>query len=206
NGSGANTASGVNRSGSGKTQNAKENAQMAELQKELAKAQAQIETEGAKNPGPATTPGGKGAGKAAKPGRMPGSNQLASNQLNGGPKTSQPNESGNGPKPGAHKNGGNNTPGGTQGDTHLGEYPAPVHYQRFYKNGKGPPIDIHDARYVLFSLPQAAPSAAGGKLMLDKEGPRATTPYVNVPLRESHNDINPDERQLVPPRYRDLIQ
>ncbi len=112
----------------------------------------------------------------------------------------------NGPKPG---NNPGNTLGGTQGDTHLGEFPAPVAYQHFYLPGEhGPPIAVHDARYVLFRLPEAMAAAAnGGKLMLDTSGPHATTPYVNVPFNESHPlEVAPNEQQLVPPRYRDLIR
>lgn len=193
-----------------KNQNQKANQQLAALQDQIAKAQAQIQADQAKNPGPKNQPGGKDQGSAFKPDQT-GSQRLASADQSGkgGNKMTQPGSSGgqnpNGPKPG-DKNG--TTPGGTQGDTHLGEFPAPVTYQHFYQPGEhGPTLSIHDTRYVLFRLPEAIASANGGKLMLDTSGPRATTPYVNVPLNESHPlEVDPNEQQLVPPRYRDLIR
>jgi uncharacterized membrane protein YgcG len=192
-------------------QNQKTNQQLAKLQDEIAKAQAQLQAGHAKNPGPKNQPGGKEPGTGYKPDQT-GNKRLASADHNGkGDKLNQPGAGGdqkpNGPKPG-DKNG--TTPGGTNGDTHLGEFPAPVAYQRFYQPGEhGPKLAISDARYVLFRLPEAiaASSAKGGKLMLDTSGPRATTPYVNVPLNESRPlEVAPNEQQLVPPRYRDLIR
>ena len=60
---------------------------------------------------------------------------------------------------------------------------------------------------MLFRLPEAIASVNGGKLMLDTGGPHATTPYVNVPLNQNHPlEVAPNEQQLVPPRYRDLIR
>ncbi|HUY37603.1 MAG TPA: hypothetical protein VMV13_02170, partial [Candidatus Binataceae bacterium] len=64
---------------------------------------------------------------------------------------------------------------------------------------------IHDARYVMFRLPNGAIVGAGGKNVIDSSHPTATTAYVNAPLKESTDQAAPDERQLVPPRYRDLI-
>lgn len=192
-------------------QNQKTNQQLAELQDQIAKAQAQIQAEHANNPGPKTQPGGKDKGSGMKPDKQ-GDQRLASADQNGkgSNQMNQPGQSGkqnpNGPKPG---NNPGNTLGGTQGDTHLGEFPAPVAYQHFYLPGEhGPPIAVHDARYVLFRLPEAMAAAAnGGKLMLDTSGPHATTPYVNVPFNESHPlEVAPNEQQLVPPRYRDLIR
>lgn len=195
-----------------KDQNQKTNQQLAELQDQIAKAQAQLQADNAKNPGPRNQPGGKEQGTGYKPDKT-GNQQLASadQQGKGNNKLNQPgaggNQKPNGSKPGA-QNG--TTPGGTQGDTHLGEFPPPVAYQRFYQPGEhGPTLALHDARYVLFRLPQAivSASASGGKLMLDTTSPRATTPYVNVPLNESRPlEVAPDEQQLVPPRYRELIR
>jgi hypothetical protein len=194
-----------------KDQNQKTNQQLAQLQDQIAKAQAQIQAEKAKNPGPKNQPGGKDKGSASKPDKN-GDQRLASvdQQGKGNNKMNQPGGTGgqqpNGQKPG-DKN--STTPGGTKGDTHLGEFPAPVPYQHFYRLGEhGPKLAVQDARYVLFQLPEAvASSANGGKLMLDTGGPHATTPYVNVPLDQSRPlEVAPNEQQLVPPRYRDLIQ
>ncbi len=188
----------------------KRSAQIAELQDQIAKAEAQIQADKAKNPGPKTQPGGKQPGSGVKPDKT-GSQQLAGADRNGqnSGKLNRPgSESNHGPdgaKPGG-KNG--NAPGGTQGDTHLGEFPAAITYEHFYKPGDGPPIQIHDARYVLFRLPEAIASTNGaGKLLLDSSGPHATTPYVNLPLKQNQPlAVAPDEQQLVPPRYRDLIR
>jgi hypothetical protein len=93
------------------------------------------------------------------------------------------------------------------GDTHLGQFPAPVRFERFYKAGEhGPPIEIKDARYVLFRIPPATTASGAGKTVLDKERPTASTPYSNLPLKEERITAAPDERQLVPPRYRDLLR
>ncbi len=95
----------------------------------------------------------------------------------------------------------------TGGDTHLGQFPAPVRFERFYKAGEhGPPIEIKDARYVLFRIPPATTASGAGKTVLDKERPTASTPYSNLPLKEERITAAPDERQLVPPRYRDLLR
>ncbi len=194
-----------------KDQNAKTNQQLAELQDQIAKAQAQIQAEHAKNPGPKTQPGGKDKGSGVKPDKN-GDQRLASadQKGKGGNQMNEPGAGGkqkpNGPKPGSNQGA---TPGGTKGDTHLGEFPASITYQHFYQPGEhGSQIAIHDARYVLFRLPEAMAAAPnGGKLMLDSSGPHATTPYVNVPLNESRPlEVAPNEQQLVPPRYRDLIR
>jgi hypothetical protein len=57
----------------------------------------------------------------------------------------------------------------------------------------------------MFRVPAAIPVGSGGVTVLDPNHAKATTPYVNAPLKETSNDAPPDERQLVPPRYRDLI-
>ncbi|HTY54635.1 MAG TPA: hypothetical protein VMB26_05530 [Candidatus Binataceae bacterium] len=93
------------------------------------------------------------------------------------------------------------------GDTHLGQIPQAVSFEKFYKPGEhGPQIEIKDARYVLFRVPPAASTPGTGKTVLDKERPTASTPYSNLPLKETRLQAAPDERQLVPPRYRDLLQ
>jgi hypothetical protein len=90
----------------------------------------------------------------------------------------------------------------------LGEFPKAMTYERFYKQGdKGPPIELKDARYVTFRLPTAAASGQGdGRVVHDSAAPAATTPYTNAPLREQRLVASPDEEQLLPPRYRDLIR
>ena len=39
----------------------------------------------------------------------------------------------------------------------------------------------------------------------DTNRPTASVPYANVPLKAERLYATPQERQLVPPRYRDLI-
>ena len=174
------------------------------LQDELAKADAQVESSNAKNPGPDNQPGDdKNQGGGNKPGDKSGSQP-------------DPNRPGDIPKPGA--NGDRNIPssggnpknnkdmGSNMGDTHLGEMPTSTNAQRFLKPGeKGAGVDIKDARYVVFKLPGAPTSGSGGKTVLDTDRPKATTAYVNAPLAPTSDDAPPDERQLVPPRYRDMI-
>jgi hypothetical protein len=203
--------SGKNESGNGAAKNDKNKADQTnvELHNELAKAEAQVETANAKNPGPDNTPGNdKNQSGSNKPGEKPDQNKSGS-QLD-------PNRPGNVPKPGA--NGDRNVPstggnpknnrdlGSNLGDTHLGEMPTSTNAQRFLKPGeKGSTVDIKDARYVMFRLPGAASSGSGGKTVLDTDRPTATTAYVNAPLAPTNDDAPPDERQLVPPRYRDMI-
>jgi hypothetical protein len=185
----------------------KRDQQSIELQNNLAKADAQIETANAKNPGNSNQPGDdKNKGGGNNPGTDP-------NKQGNQP---DPNKPGDIPKPGAGGDrnvaSGNNPKdgkdrGSNQGDTHLGEIPAAANYQKYLKPGeKGSTVDIRDARYVMFRLPGAPSSADGGKTVLDAERPRAATAYVNAPLAPSNDNAPPDERQLVPPRYRDMIR
>lgn len=168
-----------------------------ELHDELAKAEAQVEAANAKNPGP--------------------NNQPGNDKNQGGGIEPDANRPGNAPKPGA--SGDRNLPatggkpknnkdmGSNLGDTHLGEMPTSTNAQRFLKPGeKGASVDIKDARYVMFRLPGAPSSGSGGKTVLDIDRPTATTGYVNAPLAPTSDEAPPDERQLVPPRYRDMIQ
>src|SRR5580692_10717297 len=204
--------SGKNNGGKGSAKNDKNKSDQTniELQNELAKAEAQVETANAKNPGPDSKPGDdKNQGGGNKPGDMTNQDKTGS-QLD-------PNKRGDMPKPGA--NGDRNIPsaggkpkndrdmGSNLGDTHLGEMPTSTNAQRFLKPGeKGSTVDIKDARYVMFRLPGAAASSGnGGKTVLDSDRPTATTAYVNAPLAPTSDDAPPDERQLVPPRYRDMI-
>ncbi len=168
-----------------------------ELHDELAKAEAQVEAANEKNPGP--------------------NNQSGNDKNQGGGLEPDANRPGIAPKPGA--NGDRNLPatggkpknnkdmGSNLGDTHLGEMPTSTNAQRFLKPGeKGASVDIKDARYVMFRLPGAPSSGSGGKTVLDIDRPTATTGYVNAPLAPTSDEAPPDERQLVPPRYRDMIQ
>lgn len=93
------------------------------------------------------------------------------------------------------------------GDTHLGEFPKASNYQRFYKLGEnGPAINVRDARYVTFRLPTEIESPGEGAIVPDNSRLRAITPYTNAPLNQQRLPVSPDEQQLVPPRYRELIR
>jgi hypothetical protein len=216
-GTGAGNAEGSSNSGKGggKNQqgktgknNQKREGQSIELQNELSKAQAQVETTNANNPSPANKSGQQEAKSAApKPGTNP--------DQKGAGAQPNPNQPGNIPQQGAagQKNipqpGGNRNAqqdkGSNQGDTKLGEFPAPAKFQRYLKPGEKGELNIRDARYVMFRLPSATPVGAGGVSVIDKSRPKATAAYVNAPLKESGADAPPDERQMIPPRYRELI-
>ena len=59
--------------------------------------------------------------------------------------------------------------GSSRGDTHLGQFPQPGNFERFYKAGEhGAPLDIKNARYVLFRIPPAAQSG-GGRQISDRQ-------------------------------------
>jgi hypothetical protein len=180
--------------------------QIVELQNDLSKAQAQIESaEASKNNAPKSGQGEKGS--ALKPGSDPnkkGSSQQPDATAQGNIPLPRPNASAMNQAPGGGTKGGKNEKGG-HGDTHLGEFPVAENFPRFYKPGEGPAIEIRDARYVLFRLPTEVVSASGGKLVPDTTRPAASVPYANVPLKPERLDATPEERQLVPPRYRDLI-
>jgi hypothetical protein len=216
NGSGQGTGKGSGGASKGAGQGAgsggkgkKSDQQMVELRNDIAKAQIKLEEESKsgdksqtaannneKGAGPAPHAGDnpKQAGPQNKPNgtgniNVPQPGQLAQNKM----------PSGNNPS-------GQKNDKGTQGDTHLGEFPKAVGYERFYKPGEtGPPIDIRDARYVTFRLPSEVVSGAAGRTVVDNTRPAAATPYTNAPLKEQRVAISPDEQQLVPPRYRDLI-
>jgi hypothetical protein len=178
--------------------------QIVELRNDLSKAQAQIET-GLGSSSNAPKPGQGDKGSALKPGTNPNekgpSQQLDAMAQGNLPK---PDASARGQLPSGGTKGGKNEKGGN-GDTHLGEFPVAENFPRFYKPGEGPAIEIRDARYVVFRLPTEVVSANGGKLVADTGRPTASVPYTNVPLKAERLDAAPEERQLVPPRYRDLI-
>jgi hypothetical protein len=216
-GTGKGEGKGEGKGGTGSAQNkgGKKNGQSngttdtIELKNELAKAQAQVQTEDiAANQTPnKPSPDAKTA-QAPQPGNNP-------NQQGGSPKN--PNEKGSAPMPvpQAGNNAANKMPngqgkkpnGGTGGDTHLGEFPTPENYERFLKPGeKGMGLHLNDARYVVFKIPSGPTSGDEGKTVIDTERPKATTAYTNAPLAPTADTAPPDERQLVPPRYRDLIR
>ena len=180
--------------------------QIVELQNDLSKAQAQIESaEESKNSAPKSGQGDKG--NALKPGANPnkkGPAQQPDATAQGNIPLPHPDAHAMNEAPAGGTKGGKNEKGG-HGDTHLGEFPVPENSPRFYKPGEGPAIEIRDARYVLFRLPTEVVSASGGKLAPDTSRPTASAPYANVPLKPERLDASPEERQLVPPRYRDLI-
>lgn len=183
----------------------KGNEQMVELRNDISKAQAQIEA-GAGSKSNAPKPGQDEKGGALKPGNdsnHKGSSEQPDALAQG--KIPRPGTSANGQMPSGGTRRDKNEPGG-HGDTHLGEMPAPENFQRFYQPGHGPPIEIRDARYVVFRLPTEVVSANGGKNVPDTNRPTASVPYANVPLKAERLDLAPEERQLVPPRYRDLIR
>jgi hypothetical protein len=190
--------------------------QIAKLSNEIDKAQAQV----AQDSGPRD--------------QTQGSQQLADNGTGAAPKAgnnpnatgplSDPNAPDNAqlPKPGrrngdsasrsavpgpqANGSSGRKDDTGSAGDTHLGEIPKAETFARFYTAGEGPPLRIHDARYATFRIPAAVESnGAGGSLVADNGVAKAATPYSNLPLKQNKITDTPDEQQLVPPRYRDLI-
>jgi hypothetical protein len=180
--------------------------QIVELQNDLSKAQAQIASaEESKNSAPKSGQGDKG--NALKPGsdlNKKGPSQQPDATAQGNVPLPKPSASAMNQAPAGGTKSGKNERGG-HGDTHLGEFPVPENFPRFYKPGEGPAIEIRDARYVLFRLPTEVVSANGGKLTPDTNRPTASVPYANVPLKPARVDATPEERQLVPPRYRDLI-
>jgi hypothetical protein len=203
-GSGAGKGSGSKQNGQNKDSGTKNKDQNnIKLQNELARAEAQVQTAGAQNPGSGNEPGTDKNQPGPKAGNNPNEKGPGAN----------PNQPGNVPKPGTA--GDKNMPSGNdasgkdmgsnQGDTHLGEFPNPEKTQRYLKPGEGGGVNISDARYVTFKIPGAPSANSAGRAVLDKSRPTASTPYVNAPLAQTRDNTMPDEQQLVPPRYRDLI-
>lgn len=187
-----------------KSNGPKSDQQIAELKNDISKAQEQIET-GAGDKSNAPKPGNGEKGNALKPGTNP-NKKGPSNEPDAlaRAKIPRPDSSAKGAQMPSGGRSGKQDKGG-HGDTHLGQFPAAEKFQRFRLGSSGPPIEIRDARYVLFRLPTEIASGSGGKLVADTNRPLASTPYANVPLKAERLDVAPQERQLVPPRYRDLI-
>lgn len=183
--------------------------QLAQARKDISKVQARLEAEAKIKSGRQQKSGGLKA-REPRPGEQPdmakleGTGNLPNpNQPKAGQQNNQ--EQGNiqREQPGQPRK----NYGSSQGDTHLGQFPQPGNFERFYKAGEhGTPLDIKNARYVLFRIPPALISAGGGKSVIDKDRPSATVPYTNLPLKEERIAAEPDERQLIPPRYRDLLR
>lgn len=199
-------------SGSGDKDKSKQNEQLVELRKELRESQAKLENSEPNAGQPQPRPGRNDKGEAPKPGEG-ADPKNAGKKGRGMQDVKQPrpgqagSEARNEARTEAKGGAPNQRSGADSGDTHLGQFPAPMRYERFYKLGeKGPALEIRNAKYVLFRIPPAPSSGNRGKTVLDKERPAATTPYTNVPLKAERLKAAPDERQLVPPRYRDLIQ
>jgi hypothetical protein len=201
---GAGQGEGSKQGDKNKDQNGKsQNQNNIELQNELAKAEAQVETAGAQNPGSGNEPGTD----KNQPGPKSGNNP---NQQGPG---ANPNLPGNIPMQG--KAGDKNEPSADNKPSSakdmgsgMGDAPSAtgVKAQRYMKPGEGGgSINIKDARYVTFKIPSAPITGANGRAVLDANRPTAATAYVNAPLAQTRDTQSPDEQQLVPPRYRDLI-
>ena len=207
-GSSSNPGNGANQNQQGKGEGQNDKSQdknSIELQNEIAKAEAQVEQDQSKNSGtPPPSAADKDKGDEARQGK--GENTKApGNQPNPQQPGNVPTQSAQGSKNTPPDGGKNQQTGKDQGSS-MGEAPSNsgVKAQRFTK-GSGEALNIHDARYVMFRLPSAIPVGSGGITVLDPNRTKSSTPYVNAPLKETSNDAPPDERQLVPPRYRDLI-
>lgn len=176
---------------------------LAEASKDLSRAEMQIAEENGKSSKPLPQPNQKGQQPAPAPGQQKtqAGARLAENQHGPAPQEHRlVSEKGSGKLSGKES-------GKSRGDTHLGEMPASRRFQRFYKAGeKGPPLAIKDARYVVFRIPPAAQSEGNGRTVFDKGRPSATVPYQNLPLGQERIKAEPDQEQLVPPRYRDLLR
>jgi uncharacterized membrane protein YgcG len=221
NGNGSGSGSGSGKGSSGKGEGAgsgaggngdKSGQQTIELRNDIAKAQAKLAEQSnsgdKSNPAPKSQEQ-KGAGIAPAPGNDP-KQPGGANKPNGTGNIPlpEPGSLAQGRMPSGDNPGGRKNDKGSQGDTHLGEIPKAVAFERYYNAGdKGPPIAIRDARYVTFRLPTDVVSGNGeGKAVRDTAHPNAAAPYTNAPLKEQRLAVSPDEEQLVPPRYRDLIQ
>jgi hypothetical protein len=205
----AGTGSGNGNGGGGAAtaKNGKGQAQLAQASTDIAKIQARLEAEAKQKSGQEQKNGLKG--RAPRPGEQP---QLASLDKPGNSPNlnqSKPDNEHNQEQNNSQRQSGQQHKdfGSSRGDTHLGQFPQPENFEKFYKAGEhGIPMDVKNARYVLFRVPPALISAGGGKTVIDTERPSATVPYANLPLKEERVAAEPDEQQLIPPRYRDLLR
>jgi hypothetical protein len=209
-GSGPGKGAGTGTGSGGPNKSGKGEVQLAEARKDISKLQAQLEAEAKQKSGQREANNGRKA-RAPRPGEQPNLatiqsarnssnlNPLKPNQEHGQEQSNTRREE---PAALQHKD-----YGSSQGDTHLGQFPRPGNFERFYKAGEhGAPIDVRNARYVLFRIPTAIVSAGGGKSVADNDRPRASVQYANLPLKDERIAAEPDETQLVPPRYRELLR
>lgn len=209
-GNGSSTSGKGTGSGSG-GKNEKTGSQSMQLQKSLDQAEAKLEeSSGAQNKSQTgENRDQNGTGTLPQAGSSPTGGGGENAQGTGSVKMPEPGKLAQSHAPGASgDSSGLKNDHGSQGDTHLGDFPKPVNYQHYYKLGEqGPPIDIKNARYVTFRLPAATVSKSGeGKLVRDTGAPVASAPYTNAPLKQESSPASPDEEQLLPPRYRELIR
>jgi hypothetical protein len=181
-------------------------ATIIKLETDLKKAQAQLESSSGPKTGPKPEPSaGPNQNQTLTRGKSPQQKGPEPQPQPNGATQKTPSQAANnqkqqaGQKPSPKK-------GGSAGDTRLGEFPKPERFVRFYRPGeKGAPLEIRNARYMVFRIPPAPAAAGGGKTVLDSGRPKASVPYTNVPLRVGTLPAAPEERQMVPYRYRDLI-
>ena len=203
--------------GDSNTQGNRSDQQIAELSKDLQRDRQKLE--GHDSSPNAQQGGGNDPNQRENHGNAPRASQ--NRNQSGSPKPGSGTQKGAGGRPGqkdsnqvdnaaATKPNGDqarNDTGGTSGDTHLGQFPTPGKFERFYKPGdKGEPLEIKNARYVLFRIPPATALDGSGKIVKDTDQPTASTPYTNAPLKDERLSSTPDERQLIPLRYRDLLR
>ncbi len=213
-GKGAGSAAGGNGAGTGpggQNQAKARDPQSARMQKSLDQAQAKLEQTATtqQSPQTASNQDKSASGTLPQAGSSPGAGAGTNPQGSGHSLTAEKGQlAQNQTSTSAGTNPGFRRESGSQGDTHLGEFPKPVNYERYYKLGEqGPPIDLKDARYVTFRIPAATVSKGGeGRLVRDNGAPVAAAPYTNAPLKQEGSPATPDEEQLLPPRYRDLIR
>jgi hypothetical protein len=198
---------GDSRSGTGVGKAGKGTQQLIELRDDIAKAQAKLQQEADSGNQAATAR--NDSSKDVEPTHKPGNNpnrQGGQNSANGTGQVPQTQNVASAKMPLGKSALPRATDQGSMGDTHLGEFPKGGNYQRFYKSGeRGATISVRDARYVTFQLPSEIESAGNGVVVADNSRPRATAPYTNAPLKPQRLTASPDEQQLVPPRYRELI-
>jgi hypothetical protein len=209
-GSGPGKGAGTGTGNGGGIKGGKGEVQLVEARRDLSKLQAQLEAEAKQKSGQREANNGTKA-RAPHPGEQPNLatiqsarnssnlNPLKPKQAHGQDQSNTRRE-----EPGAQQR---RDYGSSQGDTHLGQFPRPGNFERFYKAGEhGEPIDVKNARYVMFRIPTAIVSAGAGRSVADNDRSTARVPYANLPLKDERIAADPDERQLVPPRYRELLR
>ena len=207
-GSASGMSSGKSAFGSGTGKSGQADHDVVELHNDIAKAERKLEQEAGsvRNGSSTENKSSTSTGAAPKPGSNP-SRQAGQDSAKGSGQVSQPQTLTDAKSPSGQSLGSQRNDRGSMGDTHLGEFPKAGNYQRFYKLGEnGPTINVRDARYVTFRLPTELESVGEGAIVPDSARPRATTPYTNAPLKQQRLSLSPDEQQLVPPRYRELIR